>query len=164
MAIPKRHSSAENVVSGQRTFFVTTSTDKKRFLLQAERSAKLLIEVMFHYRDQGEYKLHDFVVMRNHFHAQITLSEDKTVERAMQLIKGGFSHRVRKELGFKGSFWQRGFSEDRVESREEFMAFRKYIYENPVKAGLARTAEEYPYSSAHPIFKSKTAAAKAGNS
>jgi hypothetical protein len=44
------------------------------------------------------------------------------------------------------------------------MAFRKYIYENPVKAGLARTAEEYPYSSAHPIFKSKTAAAKAGNS
>jgi hypothetical protein len=55
MAIPKRHSSAENVVSGQRTFFVTTSTDKKRFLLQAERSAKLLIEVMFHYRDQGEY-------------------------------------------------------------------------------------------------------------
>jgi len=102
--------------------------------------------------------------MRNHFHAQITLSEDKTVERAVQLIKGGFSHRVRKELGFKGSFWQRGFSEDRVESREEFMAFRKYIYENPVKAGLARTAEEYPYSSAHPIFKSKTAAAKAGNS
>jgi hypothetical protein len=70
MAIPKRHSSAENVVSGQRTFFVTTSTDKKRLLLQAERSAKLLIEVMFHYRDQGEYKLHDFVVMRNHFQAQ----------------------------------------------------------------------------------------------
>jgi hypothetical protein len=51
-----------------------------------------------------------------------------------------------------------------VESREEFMAFRKYIYENPVKAGLARTAEAYPYSSANAIFKSKTAAAKAGES
>ena len=82
----------------------------------------------------------------------------------MQLINGGFSHRAGKELGFKGTFWQRGLSEDRVESREEFLAFRKYIYENPVKAGLAKTPEEYPYSSAHPKFKNKTAAAKAGNS
>jgi putative transposase len=82
----------------------------------------------------------------------------------MQLIKGGFSYRARKELGMKGTFWQRGFSEDGVESREEFLAFRKYIYENPVRAGLARTPEEYLNSSAHPRFKKqKTAAAKAGS-
>jgi len=48
-----------------------------------------LIDAMFHYRDQGEYRLHDFVVMRNHFHAQITLGADNSVERAMQLIKAG---------------------------------------------------------------------------
>ena len=82
-------------------------------------------------------------------------------ERAMQLIKGGFSYRARKDLGMKGTVWQRGFSEDRVTSREEFLAFRKYIYENPVRARLARTAEEYPFSSAHPRFKA--AAAKAGS-
>jgi len=55
-----------------------------------ENGAKLtLIDAMFHYRDQGEYRLHDFVVMRNHFHAQITLGADNSVERAMQLIRGG---------------------------------------------------------------------------
>jgi putative transposase len=138
MAIPKRHSSPENIVGGQRTFFVTTSTDGKLPLLRSERSAAMLIDVMFHYRDQGEYRLHDFVVMPDHFHAQITLNSDKSIERAMQLIKGGFSYRARKELGMKGTVWQRGFSEDRVESREEFLAFRKYIYENPVKARTAR--------------------------
>jgi putative transposase len=163
MSKPQRNSSPEKIVSGQRTFFVTTSTDRKRHLLQSERSATLLIDVLFHYRDLGEYRLHDFVVMRNHFHAQITLDETKTVERAMQLIKGGFSYRARKELGAKGTFWQRGFSEDRVTSREEFLTFRDYIYQNPVKAGMARTPEEYPYSSANPKFKSKTAAAKAGS-
>lgn len=163
MAIPQRHSSPENIVSGQRTFFVTTSTDGKRLYLQSDRRKMLLIEVMFHYRDQGEYRLHDFVVMPDHFHAQITLSEGKTIERAMQLIKGGFAYRARKELGFKGAFWQRGFSEDRVESREEFLAFRKYIHENPVKARLAMTSEEYPYSSAHPRFKQTAVAAKAGS-
>ena len=165
MTIPKRHSAPENIVSGQHTFFVTTSTDGKRFLLQSDRMATLLIEVLFHYRDQGEYRLHDFVVMPNHFHAQITIGVNASIERAMQLIKGGFSYRAKRELGIGRTIWQRGFSEDRVSSREELLAFRKYIYENQVKAGLAKTPEEYPYSSAHPKFKrTKTAAAKAGDS
>ena len=162
MGKPQRNSSPDRIASDRRTFFVTTSTDGNRNLLQSERTATLLIEVMFHYRDLGEYKLHDFVVMRNHFHAQITLEANRSVERAMQPIKGGFSVRAKRELGIHGTFWQRGFSEDRVTSREEFLAFRKYIYENPVRAGMAATPEEYPYSSAHPKFKGKTAAAKAG--
>ena len=82
MSIPKRHSSPENIKSRQRSFFVTTSTDGKRGLLQTERMAMLLIDVMFHYRNQGEYKLHEFVVMRNHFHALITVGQATTVERA----------------------------------------------------------------------------------
>ena len=69
---------------------------------------------MSHYRDQGEYRLHDFVVMRNHFHAQIPLGADKSVERAMQLIRGGFSYRAKTELGLKRTIWQRGFSEARL--------------------------------------------------
>ena len=159
MSIPKRNSSSEDIVSGQRTFFVTTSTDGKRTFLQSERMATLLIEVMFHYRDRGEYLLHDFVVMRNHFHAQITVKGNTSIERAMQLIKGGFSYRAKKEFGINRTFWQRGFSEDRVTSREEFLAFRKYIYANPVHAGLSKTPEEYPYSSAHQKFKRPKAAA-----
>ena len=164
MSIPKRHSSPENIKSRQRTFFVTTSTDGKRGLLQTERMAMLLIDVMFHYRNQGEYKLHEFVVMRNHFHVLITVGQATTVERAVQLIKGGFSYRARRELGVTRAIWQRGFSEDRVRSLEEYHNFRNYIYNNPVRAGLARTPEEYPYSTANAKFRRtplKSAAAKA---
>jgi putative transposase len=107
--------------------------------------------------------VHDFVVMRDHFHAQITVGADASIESAMQLIKGGFSYRANKELGVTRAIWQRGFSEDRVISKEEFLAFRKYIYENPVLAGMVKIAEEYPYSSANPKFKSKAAAAEAGS-
>jgi putative transposase len=164
MSAPRRNSSPDNIVSGQRTFFVTTSTDGKRPLFQTDRMATLLIEVMLHYRDLGEYILHDFVIMRDHLHAQVTIGASATIERVMQLIKGGFSYRAKKELGVTRTIWQRGFSEDRVTSKEEFLAFRKYIYENPVRAGMVTIAEEYPYSSANPKFKSNTAAAKAGSS
>jgi putative transposase len=33
----------------------------------------------------------------------------------MQFIKGGFSYRLKKEYGYQGDVWQRGFSETRVE-------------------------------------------------
>ncbi len=69
-----------------------------------------------------------------------------TIERAMQLVKGEFSYRLKKETGYSGEVWQRGFSEVWAESRESFEQHREYIRQNPVKAGLVASAEEYPYS------------------
>ena len=85
--------------------------------------------------------------MRNHVHILLTIEGDTTIEKAMQLIKGGFSYRARTELGFRGEIWQRGFSDVRVRDEAGFRAHQLYIYNNPVKAGLARAAEEYPHGS-----------------
>jgi len=63
----------------------------------------------------------------------------------MQFIKGGFSYRLKRELGYAGEVWQRGFSEVRVENRESYQAHREYIAQNPVKAGLVDSPEKYPY-------------------
>jgi hypothetical protein len=67
----------------------------------------------------------------------------------MQLIKGRFSFRANKELGFRGEIWQRGFSDVRIADEKSFQQHREYIDNNPVKAGLARSPEEYPYGSAY---------------
>lgn len=152
MTIPKRHASPNNMKEGWRTFFVTTSTFGKRRLLQSERMARLLIEVFYQYRAQGKFLLHDFVIMPDHVHLLISVNGDLSIEKAVQFIKGGFSFRAGKEFGIKTGVWQRGFSEARVYSEEAFQARRRYIHQNPVDAGLAVAAAEYPYSSAHPGF------------
>jgi putative transposase len=56
--------------------------------------ARLMIEVFYHYREKRNYFLHEFVVMPDHIH--LLLSPITTLERSMQLIKGGFSYRARK--------------------------------------------------------------------
>jgi putative transposase len=66
----------------------------------------MLLETLFKYRSQGKYFLHEFVVMRDHIHLLLTPAGDTTLERAMQLIKGGFSFRASKELGLRGEIWQ----------------------------------------------------------
>jgi putative transposase len=69
------------------------------------------------------------------------------------LIKGGFSYRARKELGFAAEIWQPSYYDRRVRDIEDYLPYREYIRMNPVKKKLVSSAPEYPYSSAHPGFE-----------
>ena len=160
MARPSRKSNPSSIREDQRTFFVTSRTTQGRALLQSERMATLFIDVLRSYVSLGRFKVHEFTVMPNHFHLLITVGRDMTIEKAVQLIKGNFSYRVKKEFRFEGEIWQKGFSEDRVYDRESFLYHKSYIDNNAVKAGLARSPEEYPYCSTY-LRKIKAAAAKA---
>ena len=160
MGIPKRGSRPEAIRSERRTFHVQSSTWGKRSLLQSEAMATLLIGTLFRYRDQGEYKLHAFAIMRDHFHALLTIDGKGTIERAMQKIKGGFSYRARAELNFRGEIWQRGFTDERIRDAEQFLSVRQYIHNNPVRKGMVAAPESYPFSSANPKIQ-KSSGAKA---
>lgn len=133
--------------TGQFTYFITASCYCKKSLLQSERTANLFIEVLYHYRTEKKYLLHEFVVMPTHFHLLITPLGDATLERAIQLIKGGFSYRAKKELGIQGEVWQTSFYDHRVRDPEEYERLRHYIHGNPVKRGLVGTAQEWPRGS-----------------
>jgi putative transposase len=145
MARPARNASPDAIVRSARTFFATTKTSQGRPLLQSERNAVLMIDVLRAYVGAGKFRLHDFVIMPDHVHLLMTVGGGMTVEKAMQFIKGGFSYRLKKEFGYLGEVWQRGFSERRVENRQSFLAHREYIAANPMKAGLVDWPEEYPY-------------------
>jgi putative transposase len=125
MSRPLRNANSSQILSPSRTFFVTTKTSMGRALLQSERNAKLLIDVLRSYVTARKFRLHDFVVMPDHLHLLITVDGDTTIERAMQFIKGGFSYRLKKDFGYVGEVWQRGFSEVRVDDRECLLQHRK---------------------------------------
>src|ERR1700683_5293665 len=145
MAHPARNACPKTLLSDARVFFATTKTSMARCILQSERNATLLIDVLRLNVASGKFQLHDFVIMPDHLHLLMTLSGDMTIEKAMQLIKGGFSYRLRREFGYQGELWQRGFSEVRISDGQSFMQHRKYIVQNPVQAGLVEIAEPYPY-------------------
>jgi putative transposase len=137
MARPSRHASPEAIPSTARTFFATTETSQGRLLLQSERNATLPIDVLRSYLRAGKFRLHDFLVMPAHVHLSMTVGGSITVDKAMQVIKGGFSYRLKKECGYLGGVWQRGFSEARVENRQRFWAHREYTAANPAAGAKA---------------------------
>ena len=161
MARPSRNASLDSARNSIRTFFVTSRTSRGVAVLQTERIAHLFIDVLRFYMRAKKFKVHDFVVMPNHVHVLLSLGPEMSIEKAVQMMKGNFSFRAKKELGYPWEIWQKGFSEVQVLTEASFIQHQNYIDENPVKAGLARSAEEYPYCSTY-LKKQKAAAAKAG--
>ena len=146
MTIPHRGRTTES------TYFVTANVLERKSLFQVEKIARLFIEVLMDYRTQKKYFLHEFVVMPDHLHLIITPTKI-TLERAMQSIKGGFSFQLNRHLKAKRDVWQPSFMDRRIRDSLEYQKFKDYIWQNPVKRFLARTPEEYPYSSANPCFQ-----------
>jgi putative transposase len=143
--IPKREVATNN---GQ-TYFVTSSTAERRPFFRHERWAKLFLETLYKYRPE-RYLLHGFVLMPDHFHILIT--PVTSLELAVQCLKGGFSFRAKRELGWKGEVWVAGFSDHRIRDDEDYRIHLSYIFQNPVKARVAEDAKQYAYSSANGQF------------
>jgi putative transposase len=145
------------------TYFVTFLTWQRRRLFVVDNYARLCLKTLYGYRRQGKFPLHAFVLMPEHVHLLVTPLNDVTLERAIQLIKGGYSHAFGLEFGRK-EIWQRGFTDHRIRDAADFERHRSYIHQNPVKRGLVEQAEHYRLCSAYPGFKldERTSAAKAG--
>jgi len=143
--LPNMHLAPQEV----RTYFTTFSTAERRALFLAEATAQLMITTVQGYRDKGSFTLHAFVVMPDHVHVLLTPAAEVPLEKTIQLMKGGFSFRLKNRL----DVWERGHFDRRIKDREGYDACVKYIHDNPVKDGMVSEAAEYVFSSAYPGVK-----------
>jgi putative transposase len=147
MAVPKRR------VRAPGSYFVTSRTWEGRALFLKEPPCRIFLNALLHYRDEGAYLLHAFVLMPEHFHVLITPASHTTLERAVQYIKGGSAQRMGEELRLRFPVWQRGFSDHRIRDLEDYEAHVRYIERNPVKRRLVEVASSYSWSSAAAAFR-----------
>jgi len=130
------------------SYFVTTRCWEGRNVFQVTENAEILVQAMIRYRDQRHYLLHEFVVMPNHLHLLLTPSAITTLEKAVQLIKGGSSHEIHKQRENAVKIWQEGFHDWTIRDTHDWQSKVEYIRLNPVRARLADNPEDWPFSSA----------------
>ncbi len=135
---PRREETGLN----QYAYFVSTQTEGRKPFFRHDRWARLMIATLEHYAET-EYTLQAYVIMPDHLHFLITPT--RAVERSVQMIKGGFSFRAKRELAWNGGIWQEGFTDHRIRDEEDWSRHLEYIRRSPVRAGLASEAVQYPY-------------------
>ena len=67
------------------------------------------------------------------------------VSEFMKTFKEAFNIRFKRERGYIGSLWSGRFKSTLVEGGRYLEVCRRYVYMNPVRAGLARRAADYAW-------------------
>jgi REP element-mobilizing transposase RayT len=98
---------------------------------------------------KGWYQLHAYVIMPNHVH--VIWTPNVAMPRILQWLKGVTAKRAKRllNLGEIKAFWQDESYDHWIRSDREMQKIIRYVEWNPVKAGLAKSVEEWPWSSAY---------------
>jgi REP element-mobilizing transposase RayT len=133
-----------HIQKDNRSLFITFATHLRWHLPNLARD--LAIEACVH-AHKRKCLLHAAVVMPDHVHLILTPIADShgsfSIPEIMHAIKSESAHRINNALQRKGKVWQ-DESFDHVLRGDESLASRTaYIFENPVRAGLVKSAAEY---------------------
>lgn len=141
----------------------TTNSERDKILLQRRieryadqgyggaflkhgRLAKMVQETLL--KDDGKkYRLSSWVVMPNHVHMLVTRFENYLLSDIMQSFKSITSHKANKILRRSGQFWMPDYFDRYIRNAKHYKKTVEYIENNPVKARLCASPEEYPFSS-----------------
>ena len=124
-------------------------------------------------RDQGRIRLLGFVIMPDHLHVAFALRAQIAARMPLprkvragplwerhscrdlggsdETLKSFTTHKLHQErLTLKHPIWQDGYHDHLLRDRRDFESRLAYMHDNPVRKGLVKSAEEYPFSTAHP--------------
>jgi REP element-mobilizing transposase RayT len=112
-----------------------------------------MVKTSIHHFDGTRYVSHALCIMPNHVHwlvtplqSGLTSRVDSPLSSIMHTIKSYTSHEANKLLKRQGSFWSREYYDHLVRSSEQFGTLLIYVLENPVKAGLCKRWDEWPWT------------------
>lgn len=88
-----------------------------------------------------------YVVMSNHLHLLLTPSTAQALPQVMQALGRSYVRRYNLRHARSGTLWEGRYKSTVVQSERYLLACMAYIDLNPVRAGLAAQARDYPWSS-----------------
>ncbi|MFP5385788.1 MAG: transposase [Bacteriovoracia bacterium] len=96
---------------------------------------------------QKEFKIQicAFVLMHNHFHLLI-MTPDEDIDRIMYFFMKKTTLEIQKRTGRINKIFGGRYKGSIIENHQYLLNVYKYIYRNPVAAGICQRAEDYEFS------------------
>lgn len=95
--------------------------------------------------------LHAYVLMDNHFHLLATPSTAEGLPKFMQAVGRSYVRSFNDRHGRSGTLWEGRYRATVLQAERYLLPCMVYMDLNPVRAGLAVEARDFPWSS-HPHY------------
>lgn len=134
-------------------FHVITQGINKSYIFEKSEDIKYHIKTMYKLSAQHEIKIIAYCIMNNHVHMLIETDDIKELSKYMQRLNTTYAKYYNKKYNRVGYVFRDRYKSEGIYSEEQLYNCIKYIYDNPVKAGICNRPEEYPYSNYKKINK-----------
>ena len=85
-----------------------------------------------------------YVLMPDHIHLFVSPPRNLRLENYVRLLKQHLNRALRVDLP-NGRLWQPGFFDHLVRANESYRQKWEYVLQNPVRAGLVKAGQDWPY-------------------
>jgi putative transposase len=142
--MPERLRRLEYAFRSHPMYFVTTCTHARQTVL----NSKAVHERLVAFGKEGEAPgawLGAYVLMPDHLHAFVVIDDERLkLSLWIKSLKNALS-KVLREKGIPSPHWQKGFFDHILRSGDSYTAKWQYVRENPVRAGLVKSWDEWPF-------------------
>lgn len=132
--------------SNQYYYHLVAQTNNKDFFgLRMEIVWAIMTSKLSSLQKEYDLKIAAFVLMNNHFHL-LMLTPKENIDRVMYFFMKDTTKMMQSKLGRVNRIYSGRYKGCLIEKQNYLLNAYKYVYQNPLRAGIAKRAEDYAYS------------------
>lgn len=127
-------------------FHVMIQGIDKSYIFEQAEDIKYYIKTMYELIKEHELEIVAYCIMNNHAHFLIKTEKLKEMSKYMQRLNTKYARHYNHKYNRVGYVFRDRYKSEGIYTERQLQNCIKYIFDNPVKAGMCEKASDYPYS------------------
>jgi putative transposase len=128
-------------------YHITARCNNQEFFpLPLSEVWQIMLRELKNIHDQHKIAIHAFVLMGNHFHL-LCHTPQGNLDQAMHVFMRSTSMSITRKAGGINHLWGGRYKWSLIDSQTHYYHVYRYIFQNPLRAGLVGKVQDYPFSS-----------------
>ena len=127
-------------------FHVMTQGINKSYIFEKEQEIKHYIDIMYKINNKYNVKIIAYCIMNNHAHLLLKVQAIEDLSGFMHNLNTQYAIFYNKRNNRVGYVFRDRYKSQGIYTEKQLYNCISYIFYNPVKAGICKKPENYPYS------------------
>jgi putative transposase len=119
----------------------------RKNLFHSQKDFFKFLELALEHKEENKIQIYHYCLMTNHIHMLIVSENLADLSRFSHYVQRRYAYYYCKAYRWKGQVFQRIYRSLPIDKDSYFLECGRYIENNPLRAGIVKKLEQYPYTS-----------------